>query len=116
MKFKPFFYTFLVASAVTFGYVQTRRRLTLIYENNSGRLIINIRQRLKCCDVTTIKKIVIMINGEEFRSLYYKPGEKTLDGPVIIDLPEAEVGDFIKVRLTSSCSKQFTTSGSLDVI
>jgi hypothetical protein len=65
--------------------------------------------------VVHVEKITIHINGEEFDTLYYKHGEKVLDGPVILDLPEAEPGDYIKVFMTTRCSKLFSSKGSLEV-
>ncbi len=115
MKIKLFFYTSLIASIGAYAYVQYRKRLSLIYEKNTGRLIINMKYGVKCCQMLTIEKIIISINGEEFKTLHFKHGEKVFEGPFIIDLPEAEVGDYIKVKLTSRCSRQFTNRGSLEI-
>jgi hypothetical protein len=115
MKIKPFFYTFTIAALGTFIFMKTRKRLFLDYEKNTGRLVINSKQKMTCCAVVHIEKIAIHINGEEFDTLYYKHGEMVLDGPVILDLPEAEPGDFIKVYMTTRCSKLFTNKGSLEV-
>jgi hypothetical protein len=115
MKIKPFFYTFLVASAATFVIIKRSSRLLLYYEKSTGRLVINQKHRMKCCSMLSIEKIVLNINGEDFNTLYFKPGEKVFDGPVIIDLPEAEAGDYIKVKLTTRCSRQFTNRGSLEL-
>lgn len=115
MKLKPFLYTFMFASAATFAYIHSRKRLSLIHERDSGRLIIGMKHSMRCCNMLWIEKVIININGEDFKTLYFKPGEKVYDGPLIIDLPEAEGGDLIRVKLTTRCSRQFTSRGSLEL-
>jgi hypothetical protein len=115
MKQKLFVFSFAIGSLAFFAYLHNRRKLSLKYEATTGRLIIDLKHRMKCCKMLTIEKILIEINGEEFKTLHFKPGEKTYTGPMIVDLPEAEAGDYIKVKLTSRCSRQFTNKGSIEL-
>jgi hypothetical protein len=115
MKIKPFFYTFAVTSVAAFIFIRTRKQLSLVYEKNSRRLVIDLLHKMKCCNMLTIEKIIVNVNGEILKSFYFKPGEKIYSGPIIIELPEVEAGDFIKVKLTSRCSRQFTKRGSLEL-
>ena len=56
-----------------------------------------------------------MINGEVFKTIDYVDDEMPFDQVFYVDLPEAEIGDLIEVKLKTKCSRSFINRGRLEI-
>jgi hypothetical protein len=115
MKFKSLFFTAAISAAIVYGIMHSAKKLSLHYNKKTGRLFIDLAHRIKCCSSLIIEKMVISINGEVFKTIEYTDEEKPFDNVFSVDLPEADIGDLIEVRLKTRCSRSFSNRGRLEI-
>lgn len=115
MKKKLFFFTFLTAGIAVYAY-RSSRQLKLIYNEESGQLIIDMMRRFNCCNNIFIENLVVFLNGEAYKGYDYTEDEKLFDNAIFIDVPDLEEGDLIEVKMKTTCSRQFKKWGRLDIV
>ena len=115
MKKKLFFFTLVTAGIATYVY-RSSRQLKLIYNEDSGQLIIDMMRRFKCCNDIFIENIVVFLNGEAYKGFDYSEDEKPFDNAIFIEVPDLEEGDLIEVKMKTRCSRQFKKWGRLDIV
>ena len=114
MKKKVFFFTLITAGIAAYAY-RTSRQLKLIYNEESGQLIIDLIRRFKCCDTIFIENLVVFLNGEAYKGSDYTEDEKLFDNAIFVDIPDLEEGDLIEVKMKTRCSRQFKKWGRLEI-
>lgn len=115
MKLKSFLFTAAVSAAVAYAIMHSLKKLSLQYNKKTGRLFIDLAHRVKCCSSLFVEEMLIKINGEVFKAIEYNEDEKPFDQVFYVDLPEAEVGDLIEVKLKTKCSRSIINRGKLEL-
>lgn len=116
MKTKHFFLTAIAAGITAYAVIKTTRRLKLIYNYESGQLIIDQVRMFKFCHDLYIESIVIFLNGEAYKGFDYAEEEKPFDNAMFIDVPDLDEGDLIEVKMKTRCSRQTNKWGKLVII
>lgn len=115
MNKKLFFFTLITAGLATYAW-RSSRQLKLIYNEDSGQLIIDMMRRWRCCKDIIIENLVIYLNGEVYTGFDYSENEKPFHNAIFVDVPDLEEGDTVEVKMKTRCSKQFKKWGRLDII
>ena len=115
MKKKFFFFGILTAGISIWAY-RSSKQLKLIYNEESGQLIIDMMRRFGCCNNIIIENLIVFLNGEAYKGFDYSEEEKFFDTAIFIDVPDLEEGDLIVVKMKTRCSRQFKKSGSLEIV
>lgn len=115
MKKKLFFFTVITAGITAFA-IHYSRQLKLIYNEDSGQLIIDLMRRFRCCNSIFIENLVVYLNGEAYKGYDYSEDEKPFDNAIFIEVPDLEEGDLIEVKMKTRCSRHYKKSGSLEVV
>lgn len=108
--------TAITAGLAGYAFMRTSRQLKLIYNEESGQLIIDLMRRFKICDNITIENLVVYLNDEAYKGFDYSEAEKSFENALFIDVPDLEPGDFIEVKMKTKCSRQFMKWGKLVII
>lgn len=114
MKKKVFFFTLITTGLAIYAY-RSSRQLKLIYNEDSGQLIIDLKRRWRCCDSILIENLVVYLNGETYTGFNYSEVEKSFDNAIFIDIPDLEEGDLVEVKMKTKCSRQYKKWGSLEL-
>ena len=116
MKTRYLIMTALSAGLAGYVLMRSSRQLKLIYNEESGQLIIDLMRRCKICDDITIENLVIHLNGEAYKGYDYSESEKSFENALFVDIPDLEPGDFIEVKMKTRCTKQFLKWGKLAIL
>lgn len=116
MKTKLFFFSVLTAGIATYAYIRHAKQLKLIYNIESGQLIIDVMQRMKCCNEIYIENIIVFLNGEVYKGFDYSEFQKSFDDVIFIDIPHLEEGDMIEVEMKTRCTRSYKKWGRLQIV
>lgn len=116
MKKKLFFLSTLTAGIAAYVFIRYTRQLRLVYNEESGQLIIDMMLRTKCCNELFIENLVISLNGEEYKGYDYSETEKSFSNAIFVDAPDLEEGDIVEVKMKTRCIKSIKNWGKLEII
>ena len=116
MKKKLFFLSTLTAGIAAYVFIRYSRQLRLVYNEESGQLIIDLMHRTKCCNELFIENLVISLNGEEYKGYDYSETEKSFSNAIFVDVPDLEEGDIVEVKMKTRCIKSIKNWGKLEII
>lgn len=116
MKTKHFFLTALTAGITAYVAIRLTRQLKLIYNYESGQLIIDRMRSIKCCHQVFIESLVVYLNGEAYKGYDYSENEKPFDNALFIEVPDLDEGDLIEVKMKTRCSRQMNKWGKLAIV
>ncbi len=116
MKTKLFLLSTLTAGIVAYAMFRYSRKLRLVYNEESGQLIIDLMHRTKCCNEMFIENMVITLNDEAYKGYDYSETEKSFANAIFVDIPDLEEGDLIEVKMKTRCIKSLKNWGKLEII
>ena len=105
----------MTAGVTAYALFRQANKLKLIYNEESGQLVIDRKYNIKFCHEVFIESLVVRINGEIYRGYDYIGDEKPFDDALFVELPELEAGDLIEVRMKTRCAKMMTRKGKLAI-
>ena len=88
----------------------------MVYNEESGQLIIDLMRHSNCCKALFIENMVITLNGEDYKGFDYSESEKMFSNAIFVDVPDLEPGDLIQVKMKTRCIKKHKNWGRLEII
>jgi len=116
MKTKLFLLSTITAGIAAYAFFRYSRQLRLVYNEESGQLIIDLMRRTNCCNGLFIENMVVTLNGEAYKGYDYSETEKSFANAIFVDVPELEMGDLIEVKMKTRCIKSLRNWGKLEII
>ncbi len=116
MRVKHFFLSAMVTGITAYAVFRHANRLKLIYNDESGQLIIDRKYTVRLCRDIYIESLVIRLNGDIYKGFDYSEEEKAFDTAIFVDLPNLEAGDQIDVTMKTRCSRMLHKKGKLDIV
>jgi len=113
---KKFFFFGLLTAGISVWAYRSSKQLKLIYNEDSGQLIIDLMRRFGCCNNIFIENLVVYLNGEAYKGYDYSEDDKLFDNAIFIDVHDLEEGDLIEVTMKTRCRRMFKKTGSLDIV
>ncbi|MEJ2594717.1 MAG: hypothetical protein P8100_06230 [bacterium] len=116
MRVKHFFLSAAVTGIAAYALFRQTNRLKLIYNEESGQLIIDRKYSVRLCRDIIIDSLVIRLNRDIYKGFDYSEEEKAFDSAIFVDLPNLETGDLIEVMMKTRCSRILNKKGKLDIV
>lgn len=115
MKARSLLFSSLAGGIIAYAFYRYSRQLRLVYNEESGQLIIDLMRRTKCCNGLFIENLVITLNGEVYSGFDYSETEKSFSSAIFIEVPDLEPGDLIEVKMKTRCIKRLKNWGKLEI-
>ena len=116
MKPKYLLLTALSAGIAAYAAMRHANKLKLIYNEESGQLIIDRMHHIRICNDVFIESIVVFLNGEIYKGFDFTEHEKTFDNAVFVEVPDLMEGDRIEVKMKTRCTRHMHKRGKLAII
>ena len=116
MKTKQIVLTALATGIATFALFRYSRQLKLIYNYESGQLIIDRIRNFRFCHEVFIENLVVYLNGEAYKGYDYDEYEHPFDNAIFVDIPDLEEGDLIEVKMKTRCARRVSNWGKMVIV